>query len=253
MAASRVSSGARTSASRGSSGARSGSTSHGSSGARSGSTSHGSSGARSGPASRGGAADGASNPWLVVGLGNPGDKYAASRHNAGYLVIDELLADLLPAPGSLAQHRKTNSLICQTRFGETPVVLARPRTYMNESGSPVANLAKFFKVPAHQVIVIYDELDLDPERVRVRMGGGDHGHNGLRSITKAMGTKDYARIAVGIGRPPGRMDVASYVLKPFSKAENAWLPIAVADAADAARACVQQGVEAGMRYAESRG
>ena len=192
-------------------------------------------------------------PWLIVGLGNPGDKYSTTRHNAGYLVVDELLADLLPAPGSLAQHRKTNSLICQSRIGEIPVILARPRTYMNESGAPVANLAKFFKVPAERVIVIYDELDLDPEKVRVRMGGGDHGHNGLRSITKALGTKDYVRIALGIGRPPGRMDVASYVLKPFSKAENAWLPIAVADAADATRACVQQGVEAGMRYAESRG
>lgn len=192
-------------------------------------------------------------PWLIVGLGNPGEKYAATRHNAGYLVIDELLGDLLPAPGSLAQHKKTNSLICQTRFGDTPVVLARPRTYMNESGAPVANLAKFFKVPAERVVVLYDELDLDPEMVRVRFGGGDHGHNGLRSITKALGTKDYVRIALGIGRPPGRMDVASYVLKPFTKAENAWLPIAVADAADATRACVRQGVEAGIRYAESRG
>ena len=194
-----------------------------------------------------------SSPWLVVGLGNPGEKYATTRHNAGYLVIDELLGDLLPAPGSLAQHKKTNSLICQTRFRDSPVVLARPRTYMNESGAPVANLAKFFKIPAERVVVVYDELDLDPEKVRVRIGGGDHGHNGLRSVTKALGTKDYVRIALGIGRPPGRMDVASYVLKPFSKAENTWLPIAVADAADAARACVRQGVEAGIRYAESRG
>lgn len=194
-----------------------------------------------------------SAPWLIVGLGNPGEKYAATRHNAGYLVIDELLGDLLPAPGALAQHKKTNSLICQTRFGDTPVILVRPRTYMNESGAPVANLAKFFKVPAERVVVLYDELDLDPEKVRVRVGGGDHGHNGLRSITKALGTKDYVRIALGIGRPPGRMDVASYVLKPFTKAENAWLPIAVADAADATRACVRQGVEAGIRYAESRG
>ena len=181
-------------------------------------------------------------PWLIVGLGNPGAQYETTRHNIGYMAVDELLDDLTPMPGTLSQHKRTNSLICQTRFGDTSVIIARARSFMNLSGGAIGALAKFFKVPPAHVIVIHDELDLDPSAVRVKVGGGENGHNGLKSTTQALGTRDYVRIPMGIGRPPGRMDAASFVLKPFSKQETEWLPVALGDAADAARLIVTRGI-----------
>ncbi|RAV31416.1 aminoacyl-tRNA hydrolase [Corynebacterium heidelbergense] len=198
-------------------------------------------------------------PWLVVGLGNPGAEYASTRHNVGYMTLDELLGDLSPMPGTLSTHRKTNSQICQTRLslpggsssltqsgsdadGPVPVILARTRTYMNTSGGPIAALAKFFKIPPERTIVIHDELDLDPGTVRLKVGGGENGHNGLKSTSQALGTRDYVRIRIGIGRPPGRMDVSNFVLKPFTKAEQEWLPVALGNAADAVRIAVVRGV-----------
>ncbi|RRO87278.1 aminoacyl-tRNA hydrolase [Corynebacterium bovis] len=202
-------------------------------------------------------APGGDRPWLIVGLGNPGEKYAATRHNVGYMVVDEILGDILPVPGSLKQHKRTNSLICETRVTASagdgvPVVLARSRGYMNLSGGAVGALASFFRVPPAQVVVVHDELDLDPGVVRVKLGGGENGHNGLKSTTQALGTRDYVRVRVGIGRPPGRMDPAAYVLKPFTRAELGDLPVTVADAADAVRLVVTRGVEAAQNEIHAR-
>ncbi|WPF66842.1 MULTISPECIES: aminoacyl-tRNA hydrolase [unclassified Corynebacterium] len=166
------------------------------------------------------------NTSLVVGLGNPGPRYARTRHNLGAMVLEELLSR---HPGArLSVHRKTNTEV----YSQGGLILARPRSMMNLSGGPVAGLAQFFRVPPERIVVLHDELDLDFGQVKARPGGGDHGHNGLRSITKALGTKEYVRLSCGIGRPPGRMDPAAFVLKPFSRAEQEHLPILCADAAD---------------------
>lgn len=172
---------------------------------------------------------------LVVGLGNPGPHYAGTRHNIGYAVIDELLGRASGMPATLSSHKKTNAMVAELaagRLGTGKVVLATPRTFMNLSGGPVSALAKYFSVPTANIVVIHDELELDFGAIKARTGGGDHGHNGLKSCTKSLGTKEYTRLAVGIGRPPGRMDPAAFVLKPFGKQEQADIPIMCADAAD---------------------
>ncbi|QGU06821.1 Peptidyl-tRNA hydrolase [Corynebacterium occultum] len=170
--------------------------------------------------------------FLIVGLGNPGPKYADTRHNIGFGVVDELAGRATPMPASFSVHKRSNAEIAETRLGPAKVVLAKPRTFMNLSGGPVKALADFFKIPPAQIIVIHDDLDLDFTAVKLRPGGGDRGHNGLRSTTKSLGTKDYQRLSVGIGRPPGRMDPADFVLRPFARSEQADLPIIYADAAD---------------------
>lgn len=175
------------------------------------------------------------SPILIVGLGNPGPKYADTRHNIGVRVLDELADRARPVPASFSVHKRTNTEIAELpagRLGARKVVLARTRGYMNLSGGPVKALMSYFSVAPQDLIVIHDELELDFGVVRLRTGGGDHGHNGLKSVTKSLGTKEYQRLAVGIGRPPGRMDPASYVLRPFSRAEEAELPIICAEAAD---------------------
>lgn len=173
-----------------------------------------------------------SDMWLIVGLGNPGSKYSTTRHNVGRKVIDELLDRQMPA-ARLSTHKKTNTDIAEVTISGRKVVLAQPRTYMNVSGGPVQQLAAFFKIPAENIIVAYDDLEGDPGEVKLRQSGGDKGHNGLKSITKSLGTKDYWRLSCGIGRPPGRMDPAAYVLKPFPRSEAADVAIMCADAADA--------------------
>jgi PTH1 family peptidyl-tRNA hydrolase len=167
-------------------------------------------------------------PWLVVGLGNPGPDYARNRHNVGFMV-----ADLLAARdgGRFGSHR-SRSAIVEAHLAGRRVVIAKPSTYMNESGGPVAGLVKFFDVPITQVVVVHDELDLEFGTVRVKNGGGDNGHNGLRSITKSLGSKEYLRIRFGIGRPPGRQDPASFVLSNFSTAERKDLDVRLEAAAD---------------------
>lgn len=171
-------------------------------------------------------------PFLIVGLGNPGPNYERTRHNAGVMALHELLSHARPMPASLSAHKKSNTLIAETRLGDAKVVMAQLRCYMNLSGAPVRQLADFFKIPPTKVIVLFDDLELDFGKIKIATTGGDHGHNGLRSITKALGAKDYVRASIGIGRPPGRMDVSSFVLKPFSKSEAQELPIICADMAD---------------------
>ncbi|WIM68480.1 aminoacyl-tRNA hydrolase [Corynebacterium breve] len=178
---------------------------------------------------------------LIVGLGNPGAQYAETRHNVGVKVIEELLDRVTPMAATLSVHKKTNTEIAELAAGRlTPqrTVLARTRGFMNVSGGPVKALASYFDVKPRDLYVIYDELDLDFGAVKVRGGGGDHGHNGLKSVTKSLGTSEYNRIAVGIGRPPGRQSPGDYVLKPFSKKEVADMPFVVADAADGLLAAI---------------
>jgi PTH1 family peptidyl-tRNA hydrolase len=177
--------------------------------------------------------------FLVVGLGNPGPAYAHNRHNIGFGVVEELAA----RTGGRFKAHKTNADVVEGRLAGQRVVLAKPRTYMNLSGGPVAGLTRFFKLVPEQVIVAHDELDIPFDTIRLKLGGGDNGHNGLRSITKSLGSKDYYRVRVGIGRPPGRMDPADFVLKDFSSPERKDLPLLVDRAADAVEALIKTGLE----------
>lgn len=181
--------------------------------------------------------------WLVVGLGNPGKEYARNRHNVGFLVAD-LLAGRVGA--KFGRHRRAVAEVAEGRlgFGGPKVVLAKPLTYMNLSGGPAAALAQFYKVPLGQIIAVHDELDIGYGQVRAKLGGGEGGHNGLRSMSKSLGGKEYARVRFGIGRPPGRQDPADYVLSDFSAVERKELEFLVDRAADVVEAIVTQGVEA---------
>jgi len=185
------------------------------------------------------------SPWLVVGLGNPGPTYAGNRHNVGAMVVDELAR----RTGSTLRRHKARAVAAQVRLGQVAggapgpaAVIAVPSTFMNESGGPVSALMRFFSVQAERLIVVHDELDLDAGTIRLKRGGGEGGHNGLRSVSASIGTRDYHRVRVGIGRPPGRMDAADFVLRDFSKAERTELPFLLDDAADAVEALALLGL-----------
>lgn len=175
-----------------------------------------------------------SRPLLIVGLGNPGSTYQGTRHNIGQEALAELLGRAYPMPASLGTHKRTNTDIAELKLpgSNTTIIAAQLRCFMNLSGTPTQALAKFFKVPSGNIIIAHDELELPLGEVRLHRGGGDHGHNGLKSISQALKTKDYFRLALGIGRPPGRMDPARYVLKPFPRAEAIEVPIMCANAID---------------------
>ena len=179
-------------------------------------------------------------PALVVGLGNPGPEYAETRHNVGVRVVELLAARA--GGGRFAKH-KTNADVLEGRLAGRRAVLAVPRTYMNVSGGPVAGLLRYYGVAPTDLVVVHDDLDLGFGVVRLKQGGGEGGHNGLRSISTSIGTKDYLRVRVGIGRPPGRQDPADFVLKRFSGAERKELDFAVDLAADAAEALLKEGLE----------
>jgi len=185
-----------------------------------------------------------SEPWLVVGLGNPGTEYAKNRHNVGFMIVD-LIAGRTGA--RFGRHRKAVAHVAEGRLGvgvDAPrLVLAKPMTYMNLSGGPVAALRQFYKVPLEQVVVVYDELDLPYGTLRLKQNGGEGGHNGLRSVSKSLGAKDYLRVRFGIGRPPGRQDPADYVLSDFSAMERKELDFLVDRSADATEALIQRGLE----------
>jgi PTH1 family peptidyl-tRNA hydrolase len=176
--------------------------------------------------------------WLVVGLGNPGPEYAGTRHNAGHMVAD-LLAERM---GARFKANRTRNDVADGRLAGVPVTLAKPRSYMNVSGGPVAAVAAFYKIPPERIIVVHDELDIPVGAVRLKLGGGDNGHNGLRSVTQALGTNEYHRVRVGIGRPPGRMDAATFVLRDFSTAERKELPLLIDRAADALETLLSKGL-----------
>lgn len=182
------------------------------------------------------------DPWLVVGLGNPGKEYAANRHNVGFMVAD-LLASRIGA--KFGRSKRSHADVAEGRlgFGGPKLILAKPLTFMNLSGAPVSQLAQFFKVPLENVIAVHDELDVPFGQIRVKRGGGEGGHNGLRSMSKSLATKEYARVRFGIGRPPGRQDPADYVLSDFGGAERKELDFLVDRAADVVEAVVAEGVE----------
>ncbi|WP_215455940.1 aminoacyl-tRNA hydrolase [Streptomyces sp. ATCC 21386] len=185
-----------------------------------------------------------SAPWLIAGLGNPGPEYAANRHNVGFMVAD-LLAERIG--GRFKRAGKAQAQVVEGRIGppgpgNRRVILAKPMSYMNLSGGPVTALRDFYKVPVANIVAIHDELDIDYGTLRLKLGGGDNGHNGLKSMTTAMGS-DYHRVRFGIGRPPGRMQVADFVLKDFSAAERKELDYFVDRAADAVECLVIDGLE----------
>ena len=180
--------------------------------------------------------------WLVMGLGNPGPAYAGHRHNVGYLVVEELAERL---GGRFRAHKSGRADVVEGRLciGGPRVVLGKGRSFMNESGGPVAALARFYKVGSDRLVVVHDELDIPFESIRVKRGGGDNGHNGLRSVRAAIGTGDFYRVRVGVGRPPGRQPVADFVLSDYSAAERRLLPFQVDRAADAVVALLEEGLE----------
>lgn len=187
---------------------------------------------------------GADQPvWLVIGLGNPGPEYATTRHNVGQMALS-ILAKRVGA--SFTAH-KTRAEVAEGRIGfgiDAPrLVLAKPRTYMNESGGPAAALRDFYKVDLDQVIVLHDELDIAFATLRVKQGGGDNGHNGLKSLSRSLGGPNYFRVRIGIGRPPGRQDPAEFVLKPFSTDERKELDLLNERAADAVESLIRDGLE----------
>ncbi|MGA4540324.1 aminoacyl-tRNA hydrolase [Uniformispora flossi] len=185
-------------------------------------------------------------PWLVVGLGNPGPEYAGNRHNIGFLVAD-LLAERI---GGKFKTHKSRAQVVEGRLAGHRVVLAKPMSFMNLSGGPVTALRDFYKVPLERIVVVHDELDIDFAVLRLKRGGGDNGHNGLKSITKSLGP-DYFRVRFGIGRPPGRMDVAAFVLKDFSSTERKGLDVEVDRAADAVESLVSDGLERAQSFYNS--
>lgn len=189
------------------------------------------------------AGGGAAGPWLVVGLGNPGPQYAGNRHNVGFMVAD-LLASRMGGP--FKAHR-SRAQVLEGRLGAPGaagprVVLAKPMSFMNVSGGPVTALRDFYKLPPQRLVVVHDELDVDYGALRLKLGGGDNGHNGLKSLTKSLGA-GYHRVRFGVGRPPGRMQVADYVLRDFSSGERKELAYFVDRAADAVETLVSDGLE----------
>lgn len=186
---------------------------------------------------------GSAEPWLVMGLGNPGPQYAGNRHNVGFMVAD-LLAGRIG--GSFRTH-KARAQVLEGRIG-TPgvssrrVIVAKPMSYMNLSGGPTTALRDFYRVPVEHVVAVHDELDIGYGVLRLKKGGGDNGHNGLKSITKSLGS-GYHRLRFGVGRPPGRMSVADYVLRDFSAAERKELDYFVDRAADAVECLIIDGLE----------
>ncbi|MFL6120343.1 aminoacyl-tRNA hydrolase [Actinophytocola sp.] len=190
----------------------------------------------------------ADEPVLVVGLGNPGPRYAGNRHNVGFLVADELAARV----GGKFKAHKGGAEVLECRLAGRRAVLAKPRSFMNLSGGPVVATARFYKVTPADLVVIHDELDLPYPAVRLKLGGGENGHNGLRSISKSLGTRDYLRVRFGIGRPPGRMDPADFVLRDFSATERKDLAVNVDHCADAVEALVGKGLEAAQNLFHAR-
>lgn len=190
------------------------------------------------------------NPWLVVGLGNPGPTYANTRHNAGFFVVDEAAAR---GRVSFASPRGMHAEVAETRLGSTgfgavgeavKVVLARPKTFMNDSGRAVRALCNFHKVPLEQVVVVHDELDIDFGQLRLKLGGGDNGHNGLKSIRAQMGSGDFHRVRYGIGRPPGRQPAADYVLQAFPASLREDVLVEASRACDAIEVLITEGLTA---------
>ncbi|QHK22014.1 aminoacyl-tRNA hydrolase [Pseudarthrobacter psychrotolerans] len=183
--------------------------------------------------------------WLIVGLGNPGAEYKGNRHNVGQMVLDELAGRM----GGKFKTHKARAQVLEGRLGigGPRVVLSKPMSYMNVSGGPVAGLANFYGIDPDHVVAVHDEIDVPFNTVKLKCGGGEGGHNGLRDMSKALATKDYLRVRVGVGRPPGRMDTADYVLRDFGTTERKDLPFLLDEAADAVEMLVRDGLTAAQQ------
>jgi peptidyl-tRNA hydrolase, PTH1 family len=178
--------------------------------------------------------------WLIAGLGNPGRQYAGNRHNTGFTVADVLAGRI----GARFSHHRSRAEVATGRLAGLPAVLVKPMTFMNLSGGPVASVSGFYKIPPGRVVVVYDELDLPFGTIRLKLGGGDNGHNGARSVTAALRTRDYYRVRVGIGRPPGRMEPTDFLLSDFSAVERKEVPMLIERAADAVEVLLHDGLAA---------
>ncbi len=187
-----------------------------------------------------------SETWLVVGLGNPGPRYAMTRHNVGHFVVDELAA----RRGEVFRAHKAGAHVVETwmRPGGAKLILAKPHSFMNLSGTPVAALCRFYGVPAERLIIVHDEIDVPFDRLKLKSGGGHGGHNGVRDVAAALATADFVRVRLGIGRPVGRQDSADWVLSPFSASERETLPSMVSDAADAVETVIDEGMLAAQQH-----
>lgn len=186
-----------------------------------------------------------STTWLVVGLGNPGPDYAGHRHNVGQMAVSQLASDI----GVTFKSHKANALVAEgwVRPGGPKLIIAKPNTFMNLSGGPVANLLKFYGVEPANLIVLHDELDIDFDVIRLKSNGGHGGHNGLRDIIAAIGTNEFNRVRIGIGRPPGRQDAADFVLSNFNSSEREILPHVLAHATDAVETIADEGILAAQQ------
>lgn len=180
--------------------------------------------------------------WLVAGLGNPGRQYAGNRHNVGFLVADALGSRI---GTRFARHRRAVAEVAEGRSGpgRPRLVVAKPMAYMNLSGGPVAGLTRYYKIPPERIVAVYDEIELPYGTLRAKFGGGEAGHNGAKSLTRSLSTRDYYRLRFGVGRPPGRQDAADWVLSDFSAAERKDLDYLVDRAADFVEAIIAQGLE----------
>src|SRR5580658_8889502 len=182
----------------------------------------------------------AEDRWIVAGLGNPGPEYSRNRHNVGFAV-----ADLLATRAGVAFKRdRARAQLATGRLAGRPVLLVKPMSYMNVSGGPLTSVSGYYKVPPDRTIVVHDELDLPFGTIRLKLGGGDNGHNGLRSVTSSLGTRDYFRVRVGVGRPSGRQDPADFLLSDFNSVERKELTFVVDQAADAVQALLDRGLSA---------
>lgn len=181
-------------------------------------------------------------PVLIIGLGNPGPEYKFNRHNVGFMVLDELGKEL----GAEFGRMQSNALVAQARRGEHRIMLAKPRTYMNRSGSAVGALVRFYKAPLAKLLIIYDDVDLPFETLRLRGEGGSAGHNGMKSIIENLGSQEFARLRAGVGRPKGRMRTPDHVLQDFSKSEQEALTFVLQRATEAALTFIDEGVVAAM-------
>jgi peptidyl-tRNA hydrolase, PTH1 family len=180
--------------------------------------------------------------YLIVGLGNPGRDYAFNRHNVGFMLVSRLATKYKTA----FTRRQGKSLVTTLRLDEHQVVLAKPQTYMNLSGEAVQSLLRFYDIPLSQLLVCFDELDLPTGTIRLRPGGGSSGHNGMKSLIERLGTREFPRLRIGIGRPPGRMDPAAYVLLDFKEAEAEIMDVTLDRAVEAAETFVKEGINAAM-------
>jgi PTH1 family peptidyl-tRNA hydrolase len=185
---------------------------------------------------------------LVVGLGNPGPEYARTRHNVGFLVADRMARAL----GAEFTVRKFAAELAEARSGPEKVWIMKPQTYMNRSGESVGPALRFWKLSVDDLVVVHDEIELEPFRVQLKVGGGDSGHNGVKSVNAHVGTRDYARVRVGVGRPPLPIDPADWVLGPWKRADDAEVEATVERATEAARLCVELGAAKAMNQVNRR-